>query len=58
VAKAQLAAVQDLKSVEIVTLSIFECILIVARTDEIDSIVATLKQTGTLGRNVSLGKRR
>jgi hypothetical protein len=51
VVKANRAVVQDLKSVEIVPLSsIFECILPVVRTDEVDSIVATLKQTETLGK--------
>jgi hypothetical protein len=52
VTEARQAVVQDLKSVEIVPLSsLLECILPVVRTDEIDSVVATLKQTETLGKH-------
>jgi hypothetical protein len=52
VVKADQAVVQDLKSVEVVPLSsLLECILPVVRTDGIDSIVATLKQTETLGKH-------
>jgi hypothetical protein len=50
--KARQAVVQDLKSVKIVPLSsLFECILPLVRTDEIDSIVATLEQSETLGKH-------